>query len=311
MTNSKTMPFFSFRELMIQRYGEPVHRVPLDLGFGCPHRNADGSGGCAFCAADGSRAAQIGHASTIPEQVCLGVAFAQRRYGARRFMAYIQAFTGTFAPVDTQRKVYEEILAAHPFDALSIGTRPDCLPATTVNLLSEFQRRLDVWVELGVQTVHNRTLKKINRGHDWETSRQAILRLAEAGLNVLVHVILGLPGESMEDFRTTAEAIGSLPVMAIKIHNLHVLRGTPLAEEYLASPFPVFDEHQYADILIDFLRRLPSRMAIARLNTDTPDDRLVAPKWKWDKSRFRQFVVSEMQRRGVCQGDLARPPNRV
>ncbi|MGQ9661149.1 MAG: TIGR01212 family radical SAM protein [Kiritimatiellia bacterium] len=307
-SESGRLPFHTFRELLIRRYGEPLYRVALDLGLSCPHRRPDGSGGCTFCAADGSRARYLGNAVAIADQVLRGVEFARRRYGANRFMAYVQAFTGTFASVDEQRRLYETVLGNYTFDALSIATRPDCLPPATIALLAALKQRVDVWVEVGVQTVHDRTLERINRGHDWETSRRAILSLAQAGLHVLVHVIIGLPGESSDDFRVTAKTIGGLPVEAIKIHNLHVVRGTILAEEYAACPFPVYDEYQYAELLIDFLRHLPDRMAIARINTDTPAADLIAPRWKMDKARFRHYVATEMIRRGIRQGDLAVDP---
>jgi radical SAM protein (TIGR01212 family) len=189
-----------------------------------------------------------------------------------------------------------------PFDAVSIGTRPDCLPDAALDVLADLRRRLDVWVELGVQTVHDATLARINRGHDWAASRDAVLRAAARGLRVAAHLIVGLPGEGTEHFAATTDAVAALPVFAVKIHNLHVIAGTRLAEEYARAPFPVLDERAYADALIGILSRLPPRMAIMRINTDTPPDRLVAPRWAMDKHAFREFVVAGMRRRGARQG---------
>jgi radical SAM protein (TIGR01212 family) len=186
-----------------------------------------------------------------------------------------------------------------------VGTRPDCLPPAVLALLSGLARSLDVWVELGVQTTHDETLRRIRRGHDWATARRAVLAAHGAGLRVAVHVILGLPGEDADALRRTAERLAPLPVRAIKIHNLHVVRGASLAGEFRRRPFPVYDEREYAALLIDFLRRLPASWAIARVNTDTAPDRLIAPRWRMSKARFLEYLVDEMRRRGVRQGDLA------
>lgn len=300
-----TPPFYSYRQFMIDRYGGPLHRVPIDPGFGCPHRGPDGKGGCTFCPPDGSRASYI-KADSLEEQVKQGLAFARARYGAKRFLAYIQAFTGTFAPESRQRELYLRLLKAFPFVAVSIGTRPDCLPEATLDLLCDLRQRLDVWVELGIQTVHDATLRRIRRGHDWAAGRGAILRLQERGIGTAVHVILGLPGETPEHFSRTADELAALPVDAVKIHNLHVVRGATLAAHFEKEAFAVYDEHAYAEILIDFIRRLPPNVAIMRINTDTPPQRLIAPVWKMSKGQFRQFVIGEMNRRGVRQGDLRR-----
>lgn len=306
MAASALYPYYTYRRFMLDTYGEPLHRVPVDFGLGCPHRGADGRGGCTFCAADGGRALQTAGLAGIEEQVAGAVAFAQRRYQARAFMAYVQAFTGTFAPPAEQRRLYERVLNAHAFRALSVGTRPDCLPPATIELLAALRARTDVWVELGVQTVHDRTLARINRGHDWECSRRAILALREAGIRVAAHVILGLPGESDGEFVETAETLARLPLDGIKIHNLHVIRGTALAEEYSRAPFRLLAENEYAEILIAFLRRLPPRLPVIRLNTDTPAADLIAPRWRLAKGQFLEHVQRLMLSRGWRQGDLWR-----
>ena len=303
MTDPDTTPFTSYRKFMIDTYGAPLHRVPIDLGLGCPHRAADGSGGCTFCPADGSRAGFTKGAKTVEEQMLAGIEFARTRYHATRFMLYIQAFTGTLAPASRQRELYLKLLDAFPFDAISIGTRPDCLPEPTLDLLAGLQRRLDVWVELGVQTVHDATLRRVHRGHTWAAGRAAILTLNRRHIKTAVHVIIGLPGEGREHAGQTAQTLARLPICGIKIHNLHVIKGTRLAAEFARDPFPTFDETEYGDILIDFLRRLPPDLPIMRINTDTPEEELVAPRWEMKKGQFRAYVVAEMTRRGYRQGD--------
>jgi uncharacterized protein len=301
-------PFYRYKRFMIDQYGEPVYRVPIDAGFGCPNRQSVSGRGCTFCPADGSRAHQTAAGTTLEEQVALGIAFARRRYGARRFMAYVQAFTGTFAPIDVQRRLHERILAAHPFEAISIGTRPDCLSGDTLELLGKLNDRLEVWVELGIQTVHDETLQRINRGHDWQTAEAAILALVKYGLKVAVHVILGLPGETEAHFERTATTLRALPIDGIKIHNLHVVKETALAEEYLTSPFPLFDEQEYAAVLAAFLRRLPARWPVMRLCTDTPPGELIAPRWSLSKTQFLSYLEQLMLRNGWRQGELCNEP---
>lgn len=297
-------PFYRYKTFMIETYGAPLYRVPIDLGLGCPHRKANGRGGCTFCPPDGSRAGTTQGCRTLEAQVRRGIAFARGRYGAEHFMAYIQAFTGTLAPADAQADTAARLLALHPFDALSIGTRPDCLPPPVLRFLADLRRRVELWIELGVQTVHDATLQRVNRGHDWACSRRAIRSLHRRGIRTAVHVILGLPGEGTRHFRKTAEALADLPIDAIKIHNLHVVRGTRLAETYVRRPFPVFDEEEYLDILIDFLRRLPARLPVIRLTTDTAAAELLAPRWRWSKGQFLNRLRERMRREGLRQGDL-------
>lgn len=296
--------FRRYKTYMIDTYGAPLYRVPIDLGLTCPHRAPDGSGGCTFCSDEGSRARHLTPGDSIEQQVRTGVELAKRRYSAEHFMAYIQAFTGTLAPVSEQRDVYRRLLEIFPFDSLSIGTRPDCLPEAVLDLLKELRHRIDLWVELGIQTVHDETLRRINRGHGWDAGRRAILDLHQRNIKVAAHVILGLPGETREHFNITAGTLAALPISGIKIHNLHVVRGTQLANEYAADPFPVYDEIAYADILIEFLRWLPPELAIIRMTTDTSADQLIAPTWKMGKGQFLNYVTQEMERRDVRQGDM-------
>jgi len=298
----KGFPFRTYKRYLIDTCGKALYRVPIDAGFGCPHRGPDGTGGCTFCPPDGSRAPQTADVATVAGQVAGGIAFARKRYGAEGFMAYIQAFTGTFAPRSVQRALFLEVLGLFPFDAVSIGTRPDCLCPAALELLDELKEKQDVWVELGVQTTHDRTLKRINRGHDWACSEAAIRKLAGRGIKVAVHVILGLPGETPADFSATADRLAVLPVTGLKLHNLHIVRDTTLADQYARSPFPVLDEQTYADAVIDFLQRTPAHVAIMRINTDTPPDRLIAPVWKMKKGQFRAYLLAEMKRRGARQG---------
>ncbi len=301
---TEALPYYAYRDYLTQKYGEPLFRVPIDLELGCPNRRPDGSGGCTFCPENGARAVQTLDVSGTEAQLEAGISFAKRRYKARRFMLYIQAYTGTFASVIQQKKKYSELLEAYPFDAISIGTRPDCLSKATLEYLEELNKTLDVFVELGVQTIHNKTLERINRQHDWQASLDAIAALKAHNIKVCVHIIMGLPGESREHYIQTIQALAPLGLDGIKIHNLHVIKNTQLAKEYLAEPFPVMDEHEYAEILIDLIRRLPPDLPLMRFATDTPEKEIVAPKWHMSKGQFSEYVTEQMRLRGYRQGDL-------
>ena len=301
--------YYTYKQYLIDTYGHRVYRVPVDLGWGCPNRDDNGAGGCTFCPGDGARGMQITGKVDIEAQVQAGIDFARERYGVDYFMAYIQAFTGTHADLKEQETQYRRVLDAYPFESFTIGTRPDCLPESTLDLLSEFKQEVDVIVELGVQTIHDATLNRIRRGHHWSESLAAIEALTVRGIRVIAHVILGLPGETPEHFADTADTLAQLPLDGIKIHNLHIIRGTALADEYEAHPFPMMDEDDYAEDLIGFIQRLPPRMAILRINTDTPPEDLIAPLWNLKKGSFIHMIEQRMQTTNRRQGDLL-PPGR-
>ena len=296
--------YSSYKETLEQRYGEALYRVPIDLGLGCPNREKGGSGGCTFCPENGARAVQILDLDDTKEQIEAGISFAKRRYKAQQFMLYIQAYTGTLLSVIEQKKQYAELLAAYPFKAFCIGTRPDCLSTATLDYLEELNKSIDVIVELGVQSIHDRSLELINRQHNWASSKQAILELNRRGIQVCAHVIVGLPGETEEDFLATAEALAALPIDGIKIHNLHVIEGTELARQYMRKPFPLLSEYQYLDILIAMIRRLPRKISLMRFVTDTEEQELLAPKWQMTKAPFYALFRKHMRYRGYEQGDL-------
>lgn len=295
-------PYLQYKDYMIERYGMALFRVPIDFNLGCPNRELDGSGGCTFCNVRGSAAVQTIGKESVQEQMAEAIRFARDRYGAKKYMAYIQAFSATFG--ENQQPMYLDLLDAFDFSAVSIGTRPDCLTPQAYDFLAELNKHIEVWVELGVQTVHDRTLERVNRGHDWATSERAILKLHALGLKVAVHVILGLPGETAEDFRQTADTLAVLPIDAVKIHNLHIEKGTTLALEHALTPLPVLMEHDFAEHLMAFIRRMPPHIPIMRLTTDTLDEELIAPKWHMAKGQFKDYVIQQMTCREWRQGDL-------
>ncbi|MBP9613674.1 MAG: TIGR01212 family radical SAM protein, partial [Sulfurospirillum sp.] len=230
---------------MLSHYGEALFSIPVNLEFGCPNRERDGTGGCTFCPEHGARAAQIADATTVEEQIEKALLFAKKRYHASSFALYIQAYTGTFASLVTQKKRYEKLLSLYPFRALHIGTRPDCLNEATIEYLCELNETREVVVELGVQSLHDGSLKRMNRGHDAACSLEAIKRLRHRGLKVYAHLIIGLGDESFEMWKQSVLGLVDVGIDGIKFHNLHIIQGTQLALEYEKMPFELLDEYAY------------------------------------------------------------------
>lgn len=290
-------PFTQYKPWMIQRYGKPLFRVPVQLASGCPH------GKCTFCPEDGSRAQQIKKQDDPFEQIEVAIRFSKNRYKAQKLCLYIQAFTADLTRPD-QQQIITDCLDKYCFDAISIGTRPDCLGNKALDFLKSLTEKTEVWVEPGIQTVNDRTLETINRGHDWECSRRAVLSLSELGVCVAPHIILGLPGETSDDWNRTAVQLADLPISGIKIHNLHIVKGTRLAQEFKRTPFPLLNHWEYAEGLIEFLRRIPPEIPIMRISTDTPPDQLIAPEWHLEKGQFLDYIIQQMTLREIKQGDL-------
>ncbi len=298
------LPYLSHKAHMQSVYGEALFSVPVNVEFGCPNRERDGSGGCSFCPEHGARAAQIADANSVEEQIQKALSFAKRRYNASSFALYIQAYTGTFASLIKQKETYEKLLSLYPFRALHVGTRPDCLGESTLEYLAELNQSIDVVVELGVQSLHDASLKRINRGHDAACSLEAIKRLQDKGLMVYAHLIIGLPHETPALWKESVQGLVDAGIDGIKFHNLHVIENTDLAREFSQNPFALLSEYEYAEALIELLRFIPSHIPILRLATDTPEHELIAPKWHMAKGQFGEYVAQTMRYRGIRQGDL-------
>lgn len=300
-----TMPYVEFSTFLREKYGETVYRIPIDIGFSCPNRSANREeGGCTFCNSSGSKAQHLINKENLAHQVQAGIALAKQRYHAKYFMAYFQAYTSTYAPIETIRSLFEEVLQQADFRVVVISTRPDCLPPEVLDYLSELAQRYDLWVELGVQTIHDSTLAQIRRGHTFSCSREAILALAQRHIQVAVHVILGLPGETMEMMMQTAEELAKLPISGIKLHHLQIVKNTPMEIDFKQGKLKALDEQEYAEILMQFLRRIPSTWPIMRLMSETSSSELLAPIWWLNKNQFIAYVQKQMQVRCWRQGDL-------
>ncbi len=290
---------------MKKRYGQKVYRLALDGGFTCPNRDGTlGTGGCIFCSAGGSGDFAGSRLLSVSEQIEQQKALVAAKQSGHLFIAYFQAYTGTYAPVSRLRTVYGEAIRRPDVAVLSVATRPDCLPPDVLGLLAEMNRIKPVWVELGLQTIHPETADYIRRGYPLPVFEQAVADLQRLGIETIAHVILGLPGESPEDMLATAKYLSSLPVSGVKFQMLHVLRGTDLYEEYLNRPFHVLTQDEYTDILIRCLEVLRPDIVVHRLTGDGPRRLLAAPEWTLHKKQVLNTINRSLRLRDTWQGRL-------
>jgi radical SAM protein (TIGR01212 family) len=298
--------YYPFSDYLKRRFGCKVHKVSLHAGFTCPNRDGKvGVGGCTYCVNE-SFSPQAGKPMRpIREQMADGIAYMKKRYRAKKFFAYFQAFSNTYAPVEKLRALYDEAISLPDVVGLDIGTRPDCVSDEVLDLIQSSTGKVEVWLEYGVQSAHDETLRRVNRGHDFATFCDAVERTKGRNIRICAHVILGLPGETREQMMQTALALQPLGLDAIKVHHLYVARGTPLEAEYRAGRLRLFSAREYVEVACDFLERIPDTVAVQRLVGDTTSEGvLLAPTWTETKTEIFRLITQEFQRRGTCQGAL-------
>ena len=295
------MEYYSLNQYLRDTFGQKVYKIAIDGGFTCPNRDGTlDTRGCIFCSGAGSGE----FAQDRMESIALQIAKAKERVAGKikegKYIAYFQAFTNTYAPVSRLRELYDEAMKQEDIVALSIATRPDCPSPEVLRLLMECNRKMPVWVELGLQTIHENTAQYIRRGYALSVFDDAVKRLQEAEISVIVHVILGLPGESREDMLASVDYVGKSGVNGIKLQLLHVIRGTDLEKEYQQGKFRVLELEEYVQLVADCIALLPKDMVIHRMTGDGDKRTLVAPMWSADKkkvlNRLNQ-VIRERERR--------------
>ncbi len=279
-----------------EKFGCKVYKLSLDGGFSCPNRDGTlGTGGCIFCAGDGSGAFAERNCGSIATQLERAKARVQEKNKGGKYIAYFQSFTNTYGPIERLRTLYYEAIGPEDIVGLAIGTRPDCLGEAVVSLLAEIGRIKPVSVELGLQTVHPETARYIRRGYDTDLYFDAVRRLKAAGVEVVTHIILGLPGETTEMMvQTTREAVEA-GTDGVKFHLLHVLRGTDLAEDYAAGKFQVLTLEEYGSILKQCINVLPEHIVIHRITGDGAKKDLIAPQWSADKKRVLNYLHKSLK----------------
>ncbi|MDD2321424.1 MAG: TIGR01212 family radical SAM protein [Geobacteraceae bacterium] len=297
----------TYSEELNRVFGCRVHRISVDAGFTCPNRDGTvGTEGCIYCGGKGSGAHGIEAGVPVTEQIEAGKEVMTRKYKAKRFLAYFQAYSNTYAPVETLRQLYDEALAVDGVVGLIVGTRPDCLPPETVALLAEYARKTYFWLELGLQSPLDRTLDFLGRGHDFATFANAVRACKGVDIRVCAHVILGLPGETREEMLSTAGIVNGLGIDGVKIHLLHVMKETPLAELYHRGEVRMLDRDEYVGLVCDSLERLRPDISIQRLTGDGGHDHLIAPRWSLQKFEVLNAIDYELERRGSRQGSALR-----
>jgi radical SAM protein (TIGR01212 family) len=293
------------------RFGCRVQKISVDAGFSCPNRDGTiGTDGCIYCNARGSGTGAHALGVPVAQQIESGKAAMARRYHARKFIAYFQAFSNTHAPVERLRAVYIEALGVEGVVGLAIGTRPDCVDGPVLDLLQELARDRLVWLEIGLQTACDRTLASIGRGHDTACFLSAVAAAHERGLPVCAHVILGLPGEESAEMRRTAEVLADAAIDGVKLHHMYVVRGTRLEALYLRGEVRCLAQEEYVTAAVDFLERIPADAVVQRLTGDPAPDELAAPAWSLDKAGTLRLLQAELERRDTVQGRLCVKPRR-
>ena len=294
-----------------QEFGTKVFKVPLNAGFTCPNRDGTrGVGGCAFCSSAGSGDFAGDRTMDIKSQFRQVKEMMHRKWPKAKYIAYFQAFTNTYAPGEALRELYYSILEENGVVGISIATRPDCLPKETLELLEEINRETYLWLELGLQSIHHATAKDMNLGYGWTEFAQAVRSLRKRGLRVCPHIILGLPGEDYEMMMETASVLSSMDIQGIKIHLLHVMRGTRLETMYRQGGFELLTQDEYVRLVVDILEILPPELVVHRLTGDSPRETLIGPEWSLKKWEVLNSIEAELRRRDTWQGKF-HPPGRM
>ena len=298
------MMYRRYGQYLRETFGVKVFKVSVDAGFTCPVLDgAISKGGCSYCNNKSFRASSVSRRQELREQIERGRAYQREKYGAEKFIVYFQNYTNTYGAVEELRDLYETALSYPDVVGLSIGTRPDCVPEPVLELLAEFAERCCLWVEYGLESSHNSSLEAIERGHDYACFVDAVRRTEKyPKINMATHVIFGLPGESEEMMLQTIDRVSSLPIKGIKLHHLHVVKGTPMARLYEENPFPVFDLDSYAALLGKALERLREDIILFRLFGMCPLDILIAPHWPMRKQAIQNRILKLLENAGVRQG---------
>lgn len=285
-----------------------VQKISIDAGFSCPNRDGHIShGGCTFCDNRTFNPSYCQPSKSITEQITEGKEFFRHKYPDMKYLAYFQAFSNTYATLDTLQRRYEEAISAEDVVGIVIGTRPDCVSDEILNYLESLNQQTFMIVEYGIESVSDDTLRRVNRGHNFECSRRAIIETHNRGILTGAHIILGLPGESAEDNVRQANIISALPIDILKLHQLQIIRGTQLAAEYERQPFNLYTADEYIDLCRRYIERLRPDMVLERFVSQSPKELLVAPKWGLKNYEFANRFVNYMKRMDSWQGKYVEP----
>lgn len=300
--------YYDLNTYFRRQFGQRVHKLAVDAGLTCPNRDGSlGAGGCIYCNSLGSGTGAHARGLSITDQIIAAKKPVARRFKAKLFLVYFQSFSNTYAPIERLQAMYDEALAVRDVVGLTIGTRPDCVDETVLSLLESYARQHMIWIEYGLQSAHDATLKLINRGHDVAAFERAVQATADRGIHICAHVILGLPGETEAHMQATADYIARLPIDGIKLHLLYVVRDTAMETLFKAGRYSCLEQNEYVDRVCDFIERMPDRMVIQRLTGDPHRSELVAPRWALQKDLTLNLIKRRLIQRDTRQGQKFRP----
>lgn len=295
----------AYSNFLREKFGFRVHKVSVDMGFTCPNR--DGSvaqGGCVYCNNDTFVPPYARARFSMQEQIENGMRYLKKRFKAEKFIIYFQAYTNTYDRIEKLEKLYRESLGYENVVGIAVGTRSDCIDEEKIELFEALADDCFVSVEYGIESIYDKTLRFMNRGHDYQSVIDAIELTRGRGVHIGAHIILGMPTETEEEMLHMAEEVSKLGIDSLKIHNLHIVKNTPLAGIYKDSPFHLFSYHEYIDFITGFLERISPDLVIERLFTDTPRDLLIAPDWKKTHNEIIRGIERELERKNTYQGRL-------
>jgi len=293
----------SFGSYIKKKFGTTVYKVNVDAGFTCPNRDGTiGTTGCIYCNNDSFRPSSCKPTLSLSEQIRNGITHIRKRYNAEKFLAYFQPYTNTYAPVDELKRLYEEALSEPSVIGLAIGTRPDTVDKEKIMFLEKLAMKYFILIEYGMQSIYDRTLEFINRGHDYNTFLKTLDMTKDRGIFIGAHVIIGFPTESKEEMLLMADEVSHLPIDFLKIHQLQVIKDTPLEMIYRENPFYIFDYEEYLDFVTEFIGRLSPRIVLQRLFATAPDSILIAPRWDKKRQEILRDIEKRLESRDIYQG---------
>jgi radical SAM protein (TIGR01212 family) len=305
MLHSNHIPYYSLSDYYKEKYGEKVYKIAIDGGFTCPNRDGSlHSKGCIFCSQDGSGSFAASRDLDMAGRVQAGKDLIKVKSKAQKFIVYFQAFTNTYDELASLRKIYTSALIDDSVVGLSIATRPDCLSQAVIELLKELSYITDIYVELGLQSIHPKTASFIRRGYDLSVYDEAVLALQKANIPLITHIILGLPNETYDDMLATLKYVCNQNISGIKLQLLHILTDTDLYTYYQSHPFPIFTEIEYVETLVKLIESIPKDIVIHRMTGDGPKDLLFEPKWSLHKRHVLNLITQEFKRKKTYQGKL-------
>jgi radical SAM protein (TIGR01212 family) len=308
MSKIKKSPFGterynSYRRYINQIYGERIQKVTVDAGFTCPNRDGSiGVGGCTYCNNESFNPGYNSPCTSIREQIEAGMQFLKKRYKVNKFLVYFQPYSNTYAPLDRLQQLYDEALSVPGVIGLTIGTRPDCIDAEKINYLANLSKSCDITIEYGLESIYDSSLKRINRGHDYKAFLHTLQMTKEREIKLAIHLILGLPWETKSQWLYEAAVLSELPIDFLKLHQLHIVKDTIMAEQHNKRPFRLLTYSEYVDVIVSFLERLNPKIVLQRLCGEAPPHILIAPRWGKRSSEIQQNIIEQLKLRNTWQG---------